>query len=444
MASDKSAPSADSRVGRPTARSSEVLRSAVDLFAGAPAHERVEIRAFADLMTGLLPDAAAEDRAHAAERLAARADTPPVVARLLAMDAPDIARPMVERSPVLTSSDLVQILRCGPAHVAMVADRLDLAVDVVIALGRSMDFAPAAASVLPAAGPAGPAVDDLRLDAVVETALRARPVGNADSEAEVALQRALDELAAELAAEVAPREAAGAATTAEAEAETALAAALDRLAAEFETEARAHDAEAAAVRALRAAGPEVPADVEVFLGRDSAGRWRFIQDYGTSAATTPPPRRRRSDDPAVIGTRLFGLVVGGDGDRLAAELARATGLDRAVVDRVLTDRGGEALAVTLAALGIDERTATSILLLHAGERAEYTHMQDLAAMAGRIGWRTAEHILASWRGDRGSGRGETARVLDGAERRETGLRGVAGGETSRGIAEPARRSGSEG
>ena len=408
---------ADSRTEPATTRASGVLRSAVDLFVRSPTHERAEIRAFADLVAGLLPDAAIEDRTHVALRLAHRADTPPVIARLLAVDEIMVARPVVLRSPVLTSADLVEVMRHGRAHVELVAERLDLAPDVVLALGRSVDAEAALEPMRHAAGDAAPSIETLRIETMIETAAAVRPVGDADSEAEVALHRALEELAAELEAEETELFEGRSTSIGDAEAEAALQGALDRLAAELDAEARAHEAEEAAARALREAAPEVAGDVDLFLSHDPAGRWRFIQEHSSAVAVTPPPRRRRGDDPAVIGARLFSALVAGEADRLAEELGRAARLDRPVVDRILTDRHGEALAVALAALGVDERTATSILLLHTGERATLAHMQDLAAMAGRIGWRTAENIVESWRGGRGLGRSERSTVLDPAERR---------------------------
>lgn len=380
MSSSSSENSSSRPTGGTLPRSSEVLRSAVDLFVLAATHERAEIRAFADLLGGLLPDATIADRVHVAQRLAHRADTPPQIARLLAMDAPRIAEPVVLRSPVLTSADLVEIMRRGPEHVGFVAERLDLSPDVVLALGRGGDLA---TRIRPAAGRGEPEAEAETIEQIVIEAARAKPIGDADIEAETALQRALDELAAEL-----------------------------------EAEASAHEAEEAAARALRAAMPRAPGDIDEFLGRDPAGRWRYIQEFGSTAALTQAPlRRRRSDDPAEIGARLLAALVAKETDRLAEELARAARLERVVADRILTDRHGEALAITLAALGVDERTATSILLLHQGERASLAHMQDLSAMAGRIGWRNAEHILSSWRGERGRGRGEAMRVVDPAERR---------------------------
>lgn len=149
MSSSSSENSSSRPTGGSLPRSSEVLRSAVDLFVLAATHERAEIRAFADLLGGLLPDAGVADRVHVAQRLAHRADTPPQIARLLAMDAPQIAEPVVLRSPVLTSADLVEIMRRGPEHVGFVAERLDLSPDVVLALGRGGDLG---TRIRPAAG----------------------------------------------------------------------------------------------------------------------------------------------------------------------------------------------------------------------------------------------------------------------------------------------------
>ena len=433
-------PPADPRTEHASTRASGVLRSAVDLFVRAPTHERAEIRAFADLVAGLLPDAPVEDRAHVALRLAHRADTPPVIARMLAVDEIAVARTVVLRSPVLTSADLVEVMRHGRAHVELVAERLDLAPDVVLALGRSVEAENALRPLRHAAGDTAPSLETLRIETMIETAAAIRPVGDADSEAEVALHRALEELAAELEAEDADGFAGRSSSIGDAESEAALQGALDRLAAELDAEARAHEAEAAAARALREAAPDVAGDVDVFLSHDPAGRWRFIQEHSSAVAVTPPPRRRRSDDPAMIGARLFSALVAGERDRLAEELGRAARLERPVVDRILTDRHGEALAVALAALGVDERTATSILLLHTGERATLAHMQDLAAMAGRIGWRTAENIVETWRGGRGLGRTERSAVLDPADRRGLSRPEASLGERTSGADTERRRS----
>lgn len=376
------------RAGAVKLRSAEVLRSAVDLFVQASTHERAEVRAFADLLGGLLPDAEPAERLHAAQLLAPRADTPPAIARLLAMDTDAIAAAVILNSPVLTSADLVAIMRRGPEHVRLVAERLDLAPDVALALAQSSE---ADAWMRRTNGPTEPppALGDpaLVVEQIVERAVLSKPIADADTMAEVALQRALAELAAELED--------------------------DGLA--FE------DDEADADRAPLLDASGAPNEIEAFLAADPAGRWRIIQDYTTAAMLAPTTsRRRRAVEPAVVGARLFAASVQGDRAHLGRELADAAAIDMEMATRILRDRDGEPLAVILASLGIDERTATSILLLHGGPHATLGHMQDLSAMAGRIGWRTADLIVERWRGDRSAARTEVQRVLDPADRRGSG------------------------
>ncbi|NLH83264.1 MAG: hypothetical protein GX458_20860, partial [Phyllobacteriaceae bacterium] len=133
MPSEKTDPRAEDLT--PTRRPPrDVLGDAIDLYLRAPSHEKSEIRAFAALVDGLLDDASAIERRRIALALAPRADTPPEIARRLATDSIEIAEQMIERSPVLTSTDLVEIMRCGPAHVGCVGRRLDLAPDVAAVL----------------------------------------------------------------------------------------------------------------------------------------------------------------------------------------------------------------------------------------------------------------------------------------------------------------------
>ena len=112
----------------------DVLSDAVDLYLVAPSHDRGEIAAFAALVGGLLDVADAERRRQVAGLLARRPDTPPEIARRLALDEIEIAEPVILHSPVLTSSDLIVIMRRGPAHVRCVGRRLDLAPDVAAVL----------------------------------------------------------------------------------------------------------------------------------------------------------------------------------------------------------------------------------------------------------------------------------------------------------------------
>jgi hypothetical protein len=82
-----------------------------------------------------LPRVAPADRAYVAERLAARADAPSGVIRLLARDTVDIARHVLPSSPVLTSLDLLTVIAAtGAEHHRLVAKRPNLGADVERAL----------------------------------------------------------------------------------------------------------------------------------------------------------------------------------------------------------------------------------------------------------------------------------------------------------------------
>ena len=129
----------------------DVLGDAIALYLRAPSHEKGEIRAFAALVGGLLDGASPIERRRVALALAPRADTPPEIARRLATDSIEIAEQMIERSPVLTSTDLVEIMRCGPAHVGCVGRRLDLAPDVAAVLVDNSVMRPESPPVVAAA-----------------------------------------------------------------------------------------------------------------------------------------------------------------------------------------------------------------------------------------------------------------------------------------------------
>jgi uncharacterized protein (DUF2336 family) len=342
-----------------------VIEDAIDLYVSAPSHDKEEIRTFGTLIMGLVDDAGPRERRRIAERLAPRADIPLALARRLALDDPSIAGPMIVLSPLLTSADLVQIMRLGPTHVRLVAERLDLGPETARLLDRSTARVRAARADSPA--PADEAAPAEHVTPSIP--LRAAP--------------------AEPTA-VAPAPAARRATIEE-------------------------------PRPSAAGG-----DLAAFLGLDQAARWRAIRDAATAAALAGAHGRRRSND-RTIGQRLFARLTASDRAGFCGILAEALGLGGSAVDRLLADPHGEGLAVALAALGVDERTATSILLLAIGERATLGQMQDLSALTARIGWRAAEHLIGQWRG-RGTGHGEIQRQLDPAERRGTNRETVVDGD----------------
>jgi uncharacterized protein (DUF2336 family) len=77
-----------------------------------------------DLLVEILRDAAVQDRARVARRLASLADIPNPLLRLLTRDDPEVARPLLEDSQTLSDSDLLHCIREAEApHRAMIAAR---------------------------------------------------------------------------------------------------------------------------------------------------------------------------------------------------------------------------------------------------------------------------------------------------------------------------------
>ncbi|MCE1235075.1 MAG: hypothetical protein LWW93_01840 [Hyphomicrobiales bacterium] len=359
-------------------RPRDVLADAVDLFLLAPTHEKSEIRAFAALVGGLLDGVGAAERRAVSLALAARADTPPEIARRLATDSIEIAEAMIERSPVLTSSDLVEVMRRGPAHVRCVGRRLDLAPDVAAVLVDTSMASPETKPVIPAARRRG----DREVEIVVpETLVEASPAPVATA--------SIGPSSAPPLFRVPVREA-----------------------------APARAATDPAPSEDTASGAALP-DGFAFLALDSAGRWRALQTAALEVAFRPQPARETFADAALVGDRLLTAVVANDRAFFAEALDQRLGLGAELVEAMLSEASGEALAVALVACGVGEIRATSILLHHLGETATLGALQDLVALIERTARRTAERLVRAWRESDGARRTEVRRQTDAAERRET-------------------------
>jgi uncharacterized protein (DUF2336 family) len=77
-----------------------------------------------DLLVEMLREAAASDRLRIAKRLANLSDIPNPLLRLLTRDEPEVARSLLEESTSLTDSDLIGCVReAGPEHRKMIASR---------------------------------------------------------------------------------------------------------------------------------------------------------------------------------------------------------------------------------------------------------------------------------------------------------------------------------
>jgi uncharacterized protein (DUF2336 family) len=93
-----------------------------------------------DVLIGLLRTSGTGLRARCAARLALIVDAPKIVLRYLARDEIEVARPLLEASPALDDCDLVATIRAAsPAHWAAIAKRRNLSETVTEALVRTGD-----------------------------------------------------------------------------------------------------------------------------------------------------------------------------------------------------------------------------------------------------------------------------------------------------------------
>ena len=155
------------------ARDAMLLRATTELFIQSRDNEADAVRRFEDVALHLLPKVADADRAFVAQGLADRTDAPGMVVRLLAKEAIAIAAPLLSRSPVLGSLDLLVVIAAtGAEHHRLIAARPLLPPEVVRALrlggdtdvARILDDAVSAmvreAPMAVAAPPPTPAADD--------------------------------------------------------------------------------------------------------------------------------------------------------------------------------------------------------------------------------------------------------------------------------------------
>lgn len=94
----------------------------------------------ADVLDEMLRTAEPAMRARVAERLAEQGDAPPLLLRRLALDAYEIAAPIIERSQALTDFDMMEIARKGELkHRIALARRESVSETVTAALTASGD-----------------------------------------------------------------------------------------------------------------------------------------------------------------------------------------------------------------------------------------------------------------------------------------------------------------
>jgi uncharacterized protein (DUF2336 family) len=119
----------------------ELLREITDLFVdnqGAVGDK--ESSDFATIIGQLVLDVEMDVRKHVAEQLCSLDNAPRDVVTMLANDEIDVARPMLENSPVLKNADLIKIVKeRSQSHLATVAGRPEVNGDVADALVENGD-----------------------------------------------------------------------------------------------------------------------------------------------------------------------------------------------------------------------------------------------------------------------------------------------------------------
>ncbi len=121
-------------------RDSALLRATTELFVQDVTHDEDEIRRYEELAIHFLSKVPVEVRANVSERLALCADAPPAVVKALARDVFQVAAPVIRRSPLLDSFDLLAVIAATDVeHHRLIARRADLGDDVKRALRLTGD-----------------------------------------------------------------------------------------------------------------------------------------------------------------------------------------------------------------------------------------------------------------------------------------------------------------
>jgi len=121
-------------------RRRELLREVTDVFFVEKLDSPSQTAAFDDILQKLSIKMEEAVRVELAERFATSGDAPPGLMRMLALDAPAVARPVLERSSSLSEQDLVDVARSrGQEHLRAMSGRADLTERVTDAIISTAD-----------------------------------------------------------------------------------------------------------------------------------------------------------------------------------------------------------------------------------------------------------------------------------------------------------------
>jgi uncharacterized protein (DUF2336 family) len=121
-------------------RRRELLREVTDVFFVEKVEGADQVEAFDDILQKLSVTMEEAVRAELAERFASSSAAPTGLMRMLALDAPDVARPVLERSTALSEQDLLDVAKTrGQAHLRAMSTRADLSERVTDAIVETAD-----------------------------------------------------------------------------------------------------------------------------------------------------------------------------------------------------------------------------------------------------------------------------------------------------------------
>lgn len=155
------------------------------------------------------------------------------------------------------------------------------------------------------------------------------------------------------------------------------------------------EGEAAAVAASPLA--LMPTALAALFAKDDAERLADLDARIAATALRQPETAGRTPHRAAPPD-LFAKACAGDHAAVARDLAASLDLAPAVGAALLADTGGQPLTVALAALGVDNTQATSLLLLLLPEEGRtYWRLGMLRDLHERAGWRAGAEIVDGWR-----------------------------------------------
>ena len=267
-----------------------------------------EVRTLIDqILTGLIGHVEGEVRKKVAERLAGLNSAPHELTKLLANDEIEIARPILHHSPVLTDSDLIEVIEDkSEGHREAIAKRpvVPAAVSAALVAAKEPKVVEALLANMGAVIPRAVFGDLVKLSEAVDSIRK--PLAQRNDMPKDLAHRMFWFVSGALRHAI-----------------------LDRFAVD-------------------------PKELDAILGD-------VLAEQGVRAAERAAQRKARGSSLAEMNA-LLGKIKAGDVQGFTVTLAQLIGVDAAVAAKIVSDKGGEALAIACKALGADRSQFTTIFL----------------------------------------------------------------------------------